>query len=254
VCHPQVPDGEWADAATAEVVIPVEDGELMPAMIAMPAEVPAPAVLIIPDIFGRSPFYENLCRRIAASGRIALVAEFFFRLEQLPEREIGLAKERRSRLDEHRTLRDLEAAIEWLRSRDDVTDGRVGTVGFCMGGTFVLNLSARREDLAGVCFYGFPAGSPMSLSGPAPLDEVNRISGPLIGFWGDLDEGVGMDNVARLATAMEERGVDFAHTVYPGVGHGFLAASQFDPQHEAYDAAVDAWSRALAFYDQHLVR
>ncbi len=253
MCHPQIPDGQWANAPTMEVSIPVEGGELMPGMIALPVSVPAGAVLVIPDIFGRSPFYENLSRRIAASGRIALVVEFFFRMEDLPEREIGLAKERRSRLDEHRTLRDLDAAIDWLRSRDDVTGERLGTVGFCMGGTFVLNLSARRDNLAGVCFYGFPAGSSMPLSGPVPLDEVDAIRGPLLGLWGDQDEGVGMNNVARFAAAMGERGVEFAHTVYPGVGHGFLSASQFDPDHEAYDAAVSAWAASLAFYDQHVV-
>jgi carboxymethylenebutenolidase len=254
MCHPQVPDGEWADAPTEEVSIPLEGGESMPGMVARPAGTPSAAVLVIPDIFGRSPFYENLSRRIAASGRLALLVEYFFRVGPIAEPTFELAIERRGRLDENGTLRDLAGALDWLRARNDVSGSRLGTIGFCMAGTFALNLSARHDDLAGVCFYGFPAGAaaPGDFSGPAPLDEVDQIKGPVIGFWGDQDQGVGMDNVHRYVAAMAEQQVEFSHTVYPGVGHGFLSASQFDPGHDAYDASVDAWSKTLSFYDLHL--
>lgn len=252
MCHPDVPGGQWADARTEEVAVAVGSGEAMSALLALPAEAPAAAVLVIPDIFGRSPFYENLGRRLAAAGYLALVVEYFFREGSLPERTIEAAIARRSEMDERRTIEDLEAAVDWLRARVDVKDGRTGTVGFCMGGTFVLNLAARRSDLAGACFYGFPAARRSPPPGPVPLEEADRIAGPLIGFWGDLDEGVGMDNVADFAAAMAERGVDFSHTVYPGVGHGFLAAAEFSPDHEAYQASVDAWSQTLAFYAAHL--
>jgi carboxymethylenebutenolidase len=127
-----------------------------------------------------------------------------------------------------------------------------------MGGTFVLDLAAQRDDLASVCFYGFPdaggalAGSPSSRLPPAPLTLVDHMRGPILGFWGDQDSGVGMDKVAQLASALKARGVDFEHTVYPGLGHGFMAASQLDPAHEAYDAACKSWTRTIEFFRTHI--
>jgi dienelactone hydrolase len=62
-----------------------------------------------------------------------------------------------------------------------------------------------------------------------------------------------MDNVNRLASALGARGVEFEHTVYPGLNHGFMADSGLDPEHPAYQAACDAWTRTLAFYRKQLV-
>jgi carboxymethylenebutenolidase len=76
--------------------------------------------------------------------------------------------------------------------------------------------------------------------------------GPLLGFWGDQDEGVGMDNVAAFAAGAEEHGLDFEHSVYQGLGHGFLAQALTDPDHPGHGHASDSWERALAFYRRHL--
>mgnify|MGYP001791829826 CR=1 FL=1 len=126
-----------------------------------------------------------------------------------------------------------------------------------MGGTFVLDLSAERDDLASVCFYGFPAGAAAALGAtaddpPAPLTLVDRMQGPILGFWGEQDAGVGMENVEKLAAGLKGPGVDFEHTIFPGLGHGFMAASQLDPEHEAYDAACQAWTRTIEFFRTHI--
>jgi carboxymethylenebutenolidase len=89
---------------------------------------------------------------------------------------------------------------------------------------------------------------------PEPITLVDRMRGPIIGFWGDQDTLVGMANVERFAAALRARGADYEQTIYPGVGHGFMSASRFDPEHEAYAAATDAWARTLAFYRAHLTR
>jgi carboxymethylenebutenolidase len=123
-----------------------------------------------------------------------------------------------------------------------------------MGGTQVLDLAARRDDLATVCFYGFPARLPNARpqTAPAPLEVVDDIKGPIVGFWGDQDQGVGMDNVERLAQALRDRGVEFEHTVYPGLGHGFMSASGLEPANPGYEAACEAWTRTIGFFRQHL--
>ncbi len=144
MCHPEVPAGTTPpDVRTEETAIPVAGGA-MPALIAFPESTPAPAVLVINDVFGRGPFYEDLARRLAQAGFLATTPEFFFREGPLPEptREAALA--RAKRLDFPRTVDDMSAAIDWLRGRAE-TDGGVGTIGFCMGGTIVLLLAARRR-------------------------------------------------------------------------------------------------------------
>jgi carboxymethylenebutenolidase len=251
MCHPEVPPGSRTpEVARQEVAVPVGGGETMPAMLATPDGGPAPAVLVVSDVYGRSPFYEDLAARIATAGFEALLPDFFFRVGGLAERTLEAARERRQRLDERRTLEDLRAALGWLRARPGFA-GRLGAVGFCMGGTFVLHLAATEPDLATVCYYGFPAHrSPSGL--PSPLDVAGRISGPVLGFWGDQDAGVGMDNVAELARRLGERGVDYRQRVYPGLGHGFLAASRFDESSEAYEAACESWTLALDLWRQHL--
>ena len=253
MCHPEVPAGQpIPDVAKEEVTVPLPGGHEMPAVLVRPEGGSAPAVLVVSDVFGRSPFYENLACRLAMAGFAALCPEYFFRegpLEQ-PTREAALA--RRQRLDEGRAVRELDATIDWLGALDGVIGDRVGTVGFCMGGTFVLDLAAMRSDLVTVSYYGFPVGRPGPASAPVPLEVADRMSGPILGFWGDQDEAVGMDNVEKLAAALRERDVDFQYTIYPGVGHGFMARSGLEEGKEGYEEACDSWARAIHFYRQHL--
>jgi carboxymethylenebutenolidase len=78
------------------------------------------------------------------------------------------------------------------------------------------------------------------------------MSGPILGFWGDQDVAVGVENVNRLASELVRRGVDFTYRVYPGLGHGFLGESQLDPSSPIYEAARDSWTRSLDFLARHL--
>jgi carboxymethylenebutenolidase len=255
MCHPEVPEGAPApDVERIEVEIPlIGRQEKMPGMLARPRTAAGAGVLVIGDVFGRSPFYEDLAGRLALAGFAALLPEYFFREGPLPERTREHAMARRERLDQNQTLIDLEQAIDWLKLQP-FAGGRVGTIGFCMGGTFVLDLAARRDDLASVCYYGFPADGDPVKGPPPPLTLTDQMSGPILGFWGDQDTGVGMDNVARLAAALDGRGVEFQHTIFPGLGHGFMAQSQLDPGHEAYQAACESWTQTVEFYRGHLVR
>lgn len=258
MCHAEAPAGHnLPDLEREELEIPMPGGETLPTLLTLPAEANGAGVLVINDIFGRSPFYEQLSARLAAAGFLAAQPEYFFRQAPLANSSREAAFARRGQLDERQTVQDLTVALDWLAARPEVTAARLGTVGFCMGGTFVLNLAARRDDLASVCYYGFPAArTEAGVPTTAPLDELDQISGPILGFWGDQDHGVGMDNVAALADGLKTRGVDFEHTIYPGLGHGFMATSKLDPADPdgsgAYPAAEDAWNRTVAFYRRHL--
>ncbi len=251
MCHPEVPEGTTPpDVRTEEARVPVA-GDAMPALIAFPERTPAPALLVINDVFGRSPFYEHIARRLAQAGFVAATAEFFFREGPLPEPTRDAAMARAKRLDFPRTVDDMAAAIDWLRERPE-TNGAVGTIGFCMGGTIVLLLAARRRDLAAsVCYYGFPADARTSAR---PIDVAPKMRGPILGHWGDQDAGVGMDNVSILDDALAAAGVPHEFQVYPGLGHGFLKASLEDERTPGYRQACESWTRTIAFYRESFAR
>jgi len=251
MCHPEVPPGTTPpDVPAEEAEIPVSGGA-MPTLVALPERMPAPAVLVINDVFGRGSFYEHLARRLAQAGFVAATPEFFFREGPLPEPSREAAMARAKRLDFSRTVDDMSAAVDWLRDRPD-TIGAVGTIGFCMGGTIGLLLAARRRDLAAsVCYYGFPADART----PArPIDVAAKMRGPLLGLWGDQDTGAGMDNVKQLDAALATAGVDHEFHVYPGLGHGFLKASLEDESTPGYRQACESWTRSIGFLRESFAR
>ena len=255
MCHAEFAEGQSTPKVSREeVAVPLASGESLPGMLASPEGGRGPAVLIIPDIYGRSPFYENLAARLAEAGFQSLVVDIFVRQGPLAERKLELASARRRLLDENKTVVELGAGGRWLRARPEPTGSRVGTIGFCMGGTHVLILASLHKNLASVCYYGYPVALSAIPAGsyPIPVDLVDQARGPILGFWGDQDSGVGMENVEKYAAELHQRDVDFEYKIYPGVGHGFLGASNFDPDHAAYDAAINSWERTLAFYRENL--
>lgn len=251
MCHPEVPAGTpIPDVRVEDATIPVADGA-MPALLSFPDRVPAPGILIINDVFGRSPFYDHLARRLAQAGFVAATPEYFFREGSLPEPTREAAMARAKRLDFKRWGRDMSAAVDWLRARPEVT-GTVGTIGFCMGGTQVLLLAARRDDIAAtVSYYGFPADSRTEAS---PIALASKMHGPILGHWGDQDEGAGTSNVETLRAALETAGVEHEFHIHPGLGHGFLKASLEDEKTPGHTQACASWTRTLEFYRQCFAR
>jgi carboxymethylenebutenolidase len=213
---------------------------------------PSAGVVVIHDVYGASPFYEDVASRLAAAGYAALLPDLFFRQGPLADRSREQARERRSRFDEVQALEDLVASIGVVSANAGF--GPVASIGFCMGGTFALDLAALQPSPLTVCYYGFPAinDSPRLRPAPAPLDIVDQLQGPILGFWGDQDTGVGLENVQAFDDALTARSVEHEFLIYPAVGHGFMAASEFDPAHDAYEASIDAWGRTLSFLSQHL--
>ena len=252
MCHPEAVEGRPAFPADAdEVGIPVAEGEL-PALLVRPRGESLGSVLIFHDVYGRSSFYEDLAGRLASAGYRALLPDFFHHEGSLEANTMEAASRRRQRADSRRMLSEALIAADWI---GDGVGGRTGVIGFCMGGSYALAMAAERADLATVCYYGFP-GRPIHFTqdpdGPTPIDLAPAMRGPVLGLWGEADEGVGMDNVARFAEAMRACGGDFEHLVYPGAGHGFLQLSELRPGHALYDVACDSWTRTVAFLHHHV--
>lgn len=249
MCHPDTPGEAGPSVEVRDVTVPLPAGQHLPAEMALPDSGQGPGVVIIVDIFGRTPFYRKLNRQLADAGYVSLLPDIFFREGELPEVTREAAFARREELDEGRALQDLLTAATWLNQRDGVGGLRLGLLGFCLGGTLALDMCAERDDFAAVCYYAFPAGMPRS-SAPAPLDVVDRVRGPILAFWGDQDY-IDMDEVARLGEEMVRHDKDYEAIVYPGAGHGFLRGLEEDTGPDR-EAATDSWSRSLSFFARHL--
>jgi carboxymethylenebutenolidase len=246
MCHPDIPDGMPAPSVERrEVSIAVSDGESLPCLHV--GDEREPAVLVVGDVFGRSPFYERLADVIAATGFQVLVPDFFFRQGPLAEQTKQAAFARRMQLDESNAVADLRVAIDWLREAG--SRATVGMIGFCMGGTFVLDLASTEDDLVTVAYYGFPIPqSALPSPPPRPIDLVNTLRGPVLAVWGEEDETVGIENIRAYVAVARAANPEFAAEVLPGLGHGFLANADLS----GGDPAGASWQRTLAYLGDHL--
>jgi carboxymethylenebutenolidase len=245
MCHQSNAPVDAGQGAFGELLL--ADGHRVPTYAATVADGPAGRlpVVVVPDIFGINGFYTALVERLAAAGHPALCVDYFARTgEPAPGADHRAARRRRQRLDEAQALRDLCEVL--TQTRPDSPGARLGLVGFCLGGSLALNAAARLDDLVTVAFYPFPRQR--YTSGPdgvvPPIEEVAELRGPTLALWGSSDEAVGQQNITDYLTRATEVGTRIDSTIYPGVGHGFLAA--LDGDDAAAPVAAQAWQRALS--------
>ena len=251
MCHPEAPIRCVNAPAASRVQIPLP-GERMPAWLAAPRGDHDRRVLLIHDVFGPSAFYQEMAVRLASAGFLTLMPDLFFREGSLCGASLPEAYERLLSADDHLLIRDAHAATDWLMHVEGPVN-RIGTVGFCWGGTQVLVMAAERQDVATVCYYGMPA-DPRYLSDPKsarPIDLIDSITGPVLGFWGDQDARAGMDNVDGFLEEARVKGIDVEGHIYPGVGHGFM--SKFGEVNGLSSKAIKhAWERTIEFLGKQL--
>lgn len=225
--------------ATERVTYPGASGEVG-AYLVRPAEEggPWPGVVVIHENRGLNGHIEDVARRIALRGFVALAPDALSPLGGTPEDQ-DQAREMIRELDPEVTLANYVAAVSHLKGRDDTTD-RAGAVGFCWGGGMVGRLATAADDLdAAVVFYG---------SVP-PLDRVPEIRAPLLLHYAGLDARINAD-VPDFEAALQEAGVDYTLHMYEGVNHAFhndTSELRYDP-----DAAELAFERTIEFFNEHL--
>ncbi len=232
------------------ITLQVED-EQLPVFVITPEQTPAPAVMIIHDIYGPGEFYQDLARRLANAGYLVALPDFFFRQGAIEGRDMAAARARGGKVVQEKTFEDMAATLTWLKAHNHGT-GKAGVLGMCWGGSMVM-LAASRQPRPDACvpFYGFPVRERTENNPILAMDddEVATVDAPMLAFWGDQDHGVGMDNVAAYDNKLNAAGKHHEFVIYPGIGHGFLT---FDPDADAYEHSQDAWSRTLAFFAEQL--
>jgi carboxymethylenebutenolidase len=137
-------------------------------------------------------------------------------------------------------IEDLVHAVDFLNQKDYVKTGKIGSVGFCFGGTMSGALACKGKTAACVVFYG---------ENPDPIDLVQNIAGPLLGIYGADDERIN-SNLDKLVKAMVTYKKDFGMRIYPGAPHAFF--NDTNKQTFRPEAARDAWEIVLRFYSRTL--
>ncbi|SEW35588.1 carboxymethylenebutenolidase [Aliiroseovarius sediminilitoris] len=201
------------------------------------AEGPLPAVLVVHENRGLNPYIEDVVRRTAKAGYLALGPDGLTPLGGYPGTD-DEGREMQRQLDGAKLMEDFFAAFEYLRDHQGST-GRVGCVGFCYGGGVSNALAVAYPDLAAsVPFYGRQPAA----------EDVPQIQAPLLIHYAELDERINAGWDAYKA-ALDENGKGYTVHFYPGVNHGFH--NDTTPRYDE-DAATLAWERTLAFFDTHL--
>jgi carboxymethylenebutenolidase len=204
-----------------------------------------PAVVIVPDYFGPSPFYDHLGALLCEAGFTAVETDPYFRHGHVEFGDAAAAGARLSRLGDDEASSDLQDVR--AAAADIAGSATAGVIGFCAGGTWAMCL-AEEADTPAVSFYGFPQGLPGEVERLAPIDRVDRLRSPLLAFWGDQDQAVGAEAMDRYVAATD----DVATNVrYPDVGHGFLRGL-VEPASAEAASADDAWKRTVEFLGRHV--
>jgi carboxymethylenebutenolidase len=202
-------------------------------------------VVVVQEAFGVTDHIEDVCRRLAAVGWLAVAPHMFHRTGDpvLPHDDFSQVMPHMSALTADGILADVDAALAYIEGAGFRTD-TAGIVGFCMGGSVALATAAERQIGAAVTFYG--GGVAKGRFGFPPLVELApRLRAPWLGLFGDEDPSIPVAEVEQLARAAAAAEVRTEVVRYPAAGHGFHRDGT-DPYVE--DAATDAWMRTLDWF------
>jgi carboxymethylenebutenolidase len=226
------------------VTITTPDGSFE-AYVARPAAASAPAIVVIQEIFGVNAVMREMTDQLAAQGYLAICPDLFWRIEpgiditDKSEAEWKRAFELFNAFDVDAGVEDIAATIDLIR-KDSRCSGKVGAVGFCLGGLLAFLTAARTDSDATVAYYA------VGLEGR--VAEADKLANPLLLHIAEEDQFVPKEAQAVILQALKDHPLIEIHT-YPGRDHAF-ARTGGQHYHEA-DAKL-AGGRTLTFFQQHL--
>ena len=196
-----------------------------------------PGVLVIHENRGLNPYTEDVARRLAVLNFVAFAPDALTPLGGYPGDE-DKAREMFAKLDHVKRIEDMVATAGFLKSRPECT-GKIGAVGFCIGGTVANTLAVRIPDLgAAAPFYG----------GPPAATDVAKIKAPLMIHYAGNDERLNA-RWPEFETALKTNNVRYEMHMYPGAEHGFH--NDTTPRYDEAAAKL-AWQRTVDFFNKTL--
>lgn len=238
-----------------EVKIPVADGQI-PAYRAMPGKKGKkfPVVLVVHEIFGVHEWVQDVCRRFAKLGYMAVAPALYARQGEVKDLKDprDLNTQIFSKIPDTQSMSDLDSTVAWAANNSGNTK-KLSITGFCWGGRIVWLYAAHNKNVdAGAAWYGrvVPTpNSPVNAAQPTtPIDYAKDLTVPVIGFYGGLDKGITVDGVQRMQDELKKGRSGSKIIVYPNADHGFHA--DYRPSYNK-QASDDAWAKLQAWFKEH---
>lgn len=235
--HPAAPAA--APAADTSFVTLTVGSDTTHAFVAWPRKrAGAPGIVVVHEWWGLNEQIRGIASRLSHEGYVAIVPDLYHgQVASDPE----LAHELSRALEDKAALGELGAAVAWLHARPEAPKGRIGVVGFCMGGGLSQHVALAHPELsAAVMFYGVPETDP---------EALRALGAPLLAHFGATDRGIPPSRADDLRRGLKAAGKVGEVYVYPGAGHGFM--NETKPSYHP-DAARQAWARTLAWFQRYL--
>ena len=242
--RPPLPPIRGGALDARDLTLTSRDGTRFAAHAARAEQPSGAGIVILPDVRGLAPYYEELTLRFAEAGVHAVAIDYLARTAGSEKRAEGFEYEPHVRqLDPAAVNDDAAAAVDFLRSPEGGEPDRLYTVGFCLGGRMSLLQAAAQDDLSGVIgFYPWPVG-PHRSNLPAPADLASRFTCPVLVLYGSEDAGIPPEARDAFDRALDAAGAEHRSIVYEGAPHSF-----FDRKSAEFaDASADAWRQMLDF-------
>ena len=233
-----------------EVQIPVKDGHL-PAYYARPAEgTNFPTILVNEEIFGVNEYIQDVCRRFAKLGYMAVAPEIYARIADISKMTDipQVVREVVSKKPDAELFSDLDASLAWA-AQNKGSATAIGETGFCRGGRNTWLYATHNPNLkAAVAWYGPIKGSTSDIQPKVVLDLADQLKCPLLGLYGAQDTSISVADVHEAETKAKAAGKTVEIVIYPDAPHGFHA--DYRPSYRPADAE-DGWKRALAWFKRY---
>ncbi len=240
-----------ANGLTAGPVrIPVSGGEIL-AYRAMPAgRTGLSTILVAHEAFGLHEYIQDLCRRLAKLGHLAVAPDLFARAGDVTKAEsiAVIVRDFMGKTPSSQFDSDLDATAAWAAKNGGDPD-RLGITGFCWGGRVTWMYAAHDPKLkAAVAWYG-PLSSAFVPGDKSVLDAASQIHVPVLGLYGAKDNGIPVSDIEKMRAALKAAGNDKCEFhVYADAGHAFHA--DYRPSY-VKDAAEDGWKRMTEWFKSH---
>jgi carboxymethylenebutenolidase len=228
-----------------EISISGKDGSFM-GYLATPASGKGPGVVVIQEVFGINPWMRSVTDWYASQGYMALALDLFWRLkpgiqlDPMKDAEFKQALDYYGQFNVDKGVEDIQATITHLRKTPGC-NGKVGNLGFCLGGLLSFLTAARTDTDASSSYYGGGVNT--------KLDEASKIKKPTLVHLAGNDDYIPKPAQDQIVAGLKDNKNVTVH-IYPGTAHGFCRET--DPRHYNADACKLAHGRTLELFKKAL--